>query len=145
MKYDIFKMLTDRNPDGSVTYSDEDMDIIEDEYRFEQNFIRNRLGGAYDILLDEIKKRIAGLAEFAYNNEDEAVHFEARSGNFGENRYYISIHIHLWGEELEHHRVCRCGEQIGKWICSSETDSHNLFFTQDVDKEFIREVRTLFD
>ena len=41
MKHQIFKILTDRNPDGSVTYSQEDMEIISEEYQDEQNFIKD--------------------------------------------------------------------------------------------------------
>ena len=32
MKYEMYKILTDRNPDGSVTYSPDDMEIITNEY-----------------------------------------------------------------------------------------------------------------
>ena len=37
----MYKFLTDRNPDGSVSYSQEDMEIIADEHQFEQNFIKD--------------------------------------------------------------------------------------------------------
>ena len=56
MKHEIFKILTDCNPDGSVTYSQEDMEIITNEYQDEQNFIKDYLGESYNILLDEVKK-----------------------------------------------------------------------------------------
>ena len=36
MKYEMYKFLTDRNLDGSVSYSLEDMEIIADEHQFEQ-------------------------------------------------------------------------------------------------------------
>ena len=144
MKHEIFKILTDRNPDGSVTYSQEDLEIITDEYWEEQNFIKDYLGESYNILLAEIRKRIDGIAEFAYNNEDQAVHLSTGTGRFGEKKYFIMIHISLWGEKLEQYQVCNVGEVIDKWFCSSETNSHNLIFTQDVDREFFLKTASLF-
>jgi hypothetical protein len=72
MKYQMYKILTDCNSDGSVSYSREDMEIIADEHQFEQNFIKEYLGESYDTLLNEIRKRITGIADFAYNDENEA-------------------------------------------------------------------------
>ena len=144
MKHQIFKILTDRNPDGSVTYSQEDMEIIAEEYQDEQNFIKDYIGESYNILLDEIKKRIDGIAEFAYNDEDQAVHLQAASGSIWEEKYFVRISISLWGEALNQHQVCKCGEKIGAWICDQSTDSHRLVFTQDVDKEFVFKVISLF-
>ena len=144
MKHQIFKILTDRNPDGSVTYSQEDMEIIAEEYQDEQNFIKDYIGESYNILLDEIKKRIAGIAEFAYNDEDQAVHLQAASGSIWEEKYFVRISISLWGETLNQNPVCKCGEKIGAWICDQSTDSHRLVFTQDVDKEFVFKVISLF-
>ena len=63
MKYQMYKFLTDRNPDGSVTYSQEDMEIITDEHQFEQNFIKDYLGEAYGILLNEIRNKLNDLIE----------------------------------------------------------------------------------
>ena len=68
MKHEIYKFLTDRNPDGSVTYSQEDMKIIADEYQDEKNFIKDYLGESYNILLAEIRERITGIADFANNS-----------------------------------------------------------------------------
>ena len=144
MKHQILKILTDRNPDGSVTYSPEDMEIIAEEYQDEQNFIKDYIGESYNILLDEIKKRIAGIAEFAYNDEDQAVHLQAASGSIWEEKYFVRISISLWGEALNQHQVCKCGEKIGEWTCDQATTSHNLVFTLDVDKEFVHEVALLF-
>ena len=144
MKHQIYKILTDRNPDGSVTYSPEDMEIIAEEYQDEQNFIKDYIGESYNILLDEIKKRIAGIAEFAYNDEDQAVHLQAASGSIWEEKYFVRISISLWGEALNQHQVCKCGEKIGEWTCDQATTSHNLVFTLDVDKEFVHEVALLF-
>ena len=144
MKHQIFKILTDRNPDGSVTYSQEDMEIIAEEYQDEQNFIKDYIGESYNILLDEIKKRIAGIAEFAYNDEDQAVHLQAASGSIWEEKYFVRISISLWGEALNQHQVCKCGEKIGEWTCDQATTSHNLVFTQAVDKEFVFKVISLF-
>ena len=136
MKHQIFKILTDRNPDGSVTYSPEDMEIITNEYLDEQNFIKDYLGESYNILLAEIRKRITGIAEFAYNDED--------SGNIGDDKYFVRIYISLWGEALNQHQVCQCGEKIGEWTCSQETTSHRLVFTHDANKEFVYKVLFLF-
>ena len=86
MKHQILKILTDRNPDGSVTYSPEDMEIITNEYLDEQNFIKDYLGESYNMLLDEIKKRIDGIAEFAYNDEEQAIHLQTDSGSIGIQR-----------------------------------------------------------
>ena len=144
MKHEIFKMLTDRNPDGSVTYSQEDMEIIAEEYQDEQNFIKDYIGESYNILLDEIKKRIDGIAEFAYNDEDQAVHLQAASGSIWEEKYFVRISISLWGETLNQNPVCKCGEKIGEWTCDQATTSHNLVFTLDVDKEFVFKVISLF-
>ena len=144
MKHQIFKFLTDRNPDGSVTYSQEDMEIITNEYQDEQNFIKDYLGESYNILLDEIKKRIDGIAEFAYNDEDQAIHLQTGSGDIWEEKYFIRITISLWGELLNQHQICKCGEKIGEWTCDQATTSHNLVFTLDVDKEFVHEVALLF-
>ena len=144
MKHEIYKFLTDRNPDGSVTYSQEDMEIIADEYQDEQNFIKDYLGESYNILLVEIRKRITGIAEFAYNDEDRAVHLMADSGNIGDDKYFVRIYISLWGEALNQHQVCQCGEKIGEWTCSQETTSHRLVFTHDADKEFVYKVLFLF-
>ena len=144
MKHQIFKFLTDRNPDGSVTYSQEDMEIITNEYQDEQNFIKDYLGESYNILLDEIKKRIDGIAEFAYNDEAQAVHLQTDSGSIWDKKYFIRITISLWGELLNQHQICKCGEKIGAWICDQSTDSHCLVFTQDVDKEFVFKVTYLF-
>ena len=145
MKYEMYKFLTDRNPDGSVSYSQEDMEIIADEHQFEQNFIKEYIAEAYDILLNEIRKRIVGIAEFAYNDEDQAVHLQAASGSIWEEKYFVRISISLWGETLNQNPVCKCGEKIGAWICDQSTDSHRLVFTQDVDKEFVFKVISLFD
>ena len=142
MKHQILKILTDRNPDGSVTYSPEDMEIISEEYQDEQNFIKDYIGESYNILLDEIKKRIDGIAEFAYNDEDIAVHLD--SGNIDDDKYFVRIYISLWGEALNQHQVCQCGEKIGEWTCSQETTSHRLVFTHDADKEFVYKVLFLF-
>ena len=144
MKHQIFKILTDRNPDGSITYSPDDMEIITNEYQDEQNFIKDYLGESYNILLDEIKKRIDGIAEFAYNDEDQAIHLQTGSGDTREEKYFIRITISLWGELLNQHQICKCGEKIGAWICDQSTDSHRLVFMQDVDKEFVFKVTCLF-
>ena len=144
MKHQIFKMLTDRNPDGSVTYSEEDMEIIAEEYQDEQNFIKDYIGESYNILLDEIKKRIDGIAKFAYNDESRAVHLQAASGSVREEKYFVRISISLWGEALNQYPVCKCGEKIGEWTCDQATTSHNLVFTLDVDKEFVHKVPLLF-
>ena len=144
MKYELYKFLTDRNPDGSVTYSEEDMEIIADEYQDEQSFIKDYLGESYDILLAEIKKRIDGIAKFAYNDESRAVHLQAASGSVTEEKYFVRISISLWGEALNQHSVCECGEKIGEWVCDRATTSHTLVFTQDADKEFVFKVTSLF-
>ena len=144
MKHQIFKILTNRNPDGSVTYSQEDMEIITNEYLDEQNFIKDYLGESYNMLLDEIKRRIAGIAEFAYNDEDQAVHLQADCGSIWEEKYFVRIDIRLWGEALNQYPVCKCGEKIGEWTCDQATTSHNLVFTLDVDKEFAHKVALLF-
>ena len=144
MKHQIFKILTDRNPDGSVTYSQEDMEIISEEYQFEQNFIKEYIAEAYDILLNEIRKRIVGIAEFAYNDEEQAVHLETDSGRFRDDRFFVRISISLWGELLNQHQVCQCGEKIADWVCDQATTSHTMVFTLDVDKEFVFEVHSLF-
>ena len=144
MKHEILKTLTDRNPDGSVTYSQEDMEIISEEYQDEQNFIKDYLGESYNMLLDEIKKRIDGIAKFAYNDESRAVHLLAASGSVREEKYFVRISISLWGEALNQHSVCECGEKIGEWVCDQATTSHNLVFTMDVDKEFVFKVTSLF-
>jgi hypothetical protein len=145
MKYKMYKVLTDRNPDGSVSYSQEDMEIIADEHQFEQNFIKDYLGEAYGILLNEIRKRIVGIAEFAYNDENEAVHLMVDSGKMGDGRYFVRISISLWGEALNQHQVCKCGEKIADWVCDQATTSHTMVFTLDVDKEFVFKVQALFD
>ena len=41
MNYDLYKMLSDRNPDGNVSYSMEDMEIITDEDNKQQAALRN--------------------------------------------------------------------------------------------------------
>ena len=145
MKHQIFKILTDRNPDGSVTYSQEDMEIITDEHQFEQNFIKDYLGEAYGILLNEIRKRIVGIAKFAYNDENRAVHLMVGSGRMRDERYFVRISISLWGELLNQHQVCQCGEKIADWVCDQATTSHTMVFTLDVDKEFVFKVQALFD
>ena len=145
MKHQIFKMLTDRNPDGSVTYSAEDMEIIAEEYQDEQNFIKDYIGESYNILLGEIKKRIDGIAEFAYNDENDAVHLMVDSGRFRDDRFFVRISISLWGELLNQHQVCQCGEKIADWVCDQATTSHTMVFTLDVDKEFVFKVHALFD
>ena len=65
MKHELYKMLFDRNPDGSVTYTPEDMEKITEENDFEQAAHQILLGDAFNKLLDEIEKRIDGVAEFA--------------------------------------------------------------------------------
>ena len=145
MKYQMYKFLTDRNPDGSVTYSQEDMEIITDEHQFEQNFIKDYLGEAYGILLNEIRKRIVGIAKFAYNNENRAVHLMVDSGKMRDERYFVRISISLWGEALNQHPVCQCGEKIGDWVCDQATTSHTKVFTLDIDNEFALKARSLFD
>ena len=145
MKYEMYKFLTDRNPDGSVSYSQEDMEIISEEYQFEQNFIKEYIAEAYDILLNEIRKRIVGIAEFAYNDEEQAVHLETDCGRFRDDRFFVRISISLWGELLNQHQVCQCGEKIADWVCDQATTSHTMVFTLDVDKEFVFKVRALFD
>ena len=145
MKYEMYKFLTDRNPDGSVSYSQEDMEIIADEHQFEQNFIKEYIAEAYDVLLNEIRKRIVGIAEFAYNDENEAVHLMVDSGEMGDDRYFVRISISLWGEALNQHQVCQCGEKIADWVCDQATTSHTMVFTLDVDKEFVFKVQALFN
>ena len=109
-----------------------------------QNFIKEYIAETYDALLNEIRKRITGIAEFAYNDEDRAVHLMADSGNIGDDKYFVRIYISLWGEALNQHQVCQCGEKIGEWTCSQETTSHRLVFTHDADKEFVYKVLFLF-
>lgn len=144
MKYEMYKILNDPNPDGSVSYSPEDMEIIADEQQFEQDFIKDYLGESYEVLLNEIRKRIVGIAKFAYNDENEAVHLMVDSGKTRKDNDFVRIHISLWGEALNQHPVCQCGEKIGDWVCDQATTSHTLVFTHDVDREFAHKVIFLF-
>ena len=145
MKHELYKMLFDRNPDGSVTYTPEDMEKITEENDFEQAAHQILLGDAFNKLLDEIEKRIDGVAEFAHGDRNHASwvdydYADERNAPYG----IASIRIDLWGEKLNQIRLCQEGEIIENWRFSEKSDSHTLIFTRKIPREMVTKVKDLF-
>ena len=90
----------------------------------------------YTVLLEEIHKRIIGIATFADNNEKTAVRisYEYDSNNIP----CAVVSIYLWGEKLNDALLFSKEEKIGNWTCSEAT-SHNFNFSLPVTKEIYRQ------
>ena len=138
MKHEIYKMLFDRNQDGSVTYDQDDMKIITEEYETEQHYFTTLLGDDFNQLLAEIESKIKGIATFAYNDKSSATHihlgFEAALPS---SSGVATVYIDLWGEKLNEINICKAGERVGNWKLSKESDSHHLLFVKQVPKEIV--------
>ena len=137
MKHDLAKMLFDRNPDESVTYDREDWEIITREYNENQSKLKELIGTAYDELLNNVKSRMDGIANFADGNEEEAVSFHLDSKHDFTNpvQNFLQLSISLWGEKLNDVQTLYAkDEQVGEWICSIST-SHRFAFTMPITKK----------
>ena len=145
MKHELYKMLFDRNPDGSVTYTPEDMEKITEENDFEQAALQILLGDTFNKLLDEIEKRIDGVAEFAYGDRNHASwvdydYVDERNAPYG----IANISVGLWGEKLEQTNICQEGEVIEDWKLSEKSDSHTLIFIKKIPKELVVRAKKLW-
>lgn len=136
MNHDLYKMLFDKNPDGSVTYSMEDLEVITQEDNKQQADLRELILQDYTVLLEEIRKRIIGIATFADNNEKTAVRILYEYDN--SNTPCAVVSIYLWGEKLNDALLFVKEEKIGNWTCS-EASSHNFNFSLPVTKDIYRQ------
>jgi hypothetical protein len=131
------KILFDKNPDGSVTFTREDMEIITQEYNDKQSILKMLIGNAYDELINDLKKRITDVAEFAYSDENDAVDFSV-GNDFDDasqsSHYFFRVSVALWGEKLNQKLLYEKGEQIGEWTCL-EASSHRFEFMLFTTKE----------
>jgi len=142
MKHELYKMLFDRNPDGSITYTPEDMEKITEEYDHEQAVLQVFLGDSFNSLLDEIEKRITDIAEFAFGDRNHASRVEYDYADERDVPYgFATIRIDLWGENLDQKTICRDGEIINNWKFSEKSDSHTLIFTRKVPREMVTKVK----
>ncbi len=140
MNHDLYKMLFDRNPDGSVSYSMEDMEIITDEDNKQQADIRELILQDYTVLLEEIRKRIIGIATFADNNEKTAVRISYEYDN--SNTPCAVVSIYLWGEKLNDALLFAKEEKIGNWTVSEST-SHRFNFLLPVTADISRQANQI--
>lgn len=136
MNHDLNKMLSDRNPDGSVLFSVEDMEIITEEDNNAQVALRNLILQDYTVLLEEIRKRIDGIATFADNNENNAVRVSFDTDCNGTPCAVILVDF--WGEKLEETQLFEKDEVIGHWTCS-DASSHRFYFHLPVTNEISRQ------
>ena len=132
MNHDLNKMLFDRNPDGSVSYSREDMEIITEEDNNAQAALRDLILQDYTVLLEEIRKRIDGIARFAYDDEKQAVRISLDHNYSGSS--CVVVLVDLWGEKTDETQLFEKDEQIGNWTCSVE-NGHRFYFYLPVSKE----------
>lgn len=135
MNHDLYKMLFDRNPDGSVSYSMEDMEIITDEDNKQQAAFRNLIMPDYTVLLEEIRKRMTGIAKFAYDDEKQAVRISFEN-NYSEGSCAVVL-VYLWGEKLEENQLFKTNDKVGNWTCS-DASSHTFYFHLPVTEEISR-------
>ena len=141
MKHQTYKMLFERNPDGSVTLDQKDMEKITEEHESEQKYFASLLGDDFNLLITEIESRINGIATFAYNDEASATHinFSYENTLFSASpRWIATVYIDLWGEKLNAVKICKDGERIGSWELSKDSDSHRLIFVKEIPKEIAR-------
>lgn len=156
MKYEIYKILFDSNPDGSITYTQEDIKIINEEREKERLELINLIYKDYSILLNEIRKRIVGVAKFPHNDEATGVDLFFQSANILHGKGYVDCHgksqceneevepptcrlsVSLWGEKLNAIHLFEKGEQIGNWICS-EANTHSFVFVMPVSEDVSRQ------
>ena len=136
MYHDLYKMLFDRNPDGSVSYSVEDMEIITEEDNNAQVALRNLILQDYTVLLEEIRRRIAGIATFAYDDEKKAIRISLDHSYSAPSCAVVLVD--LWGEKLEETQLFEKDEVIGNWTCS-DASSHRFYFHLPVTKEISRQ------
>ena len=137
MKHEIYKMLFERNPDGSVNFDPKDMN----EHELEQKVFASLLGNDFNLLLAEIESRINGIATFADNDKASATQilFEYKDALSSPSPCWIAtVSIDLWGEKLDEVNICKKGERIGSWELSKESGSHRLIFIKEVPKEIAR-------
>ena len=135
MNHDLYKLLFDRNPDGSVSYSMEDMEIITEEDNNAQAALRDLILQDYIILLDEIRKRMTGIAKFAYDDEKQAVRISFEN-NYSEGSCAVVL-VYLWGEKLEENQLFKTNDKVGNWTCS-DASSHTFYFHLPVTEEISR-------
>ena len=141
MKHQTYKMLFERNPDGSVTFDQKDMEIITEEHESEQKEFASLLGDDFNLLMNEIESRIHGIATFADNDKASATHiyFGYEDALSSPSQCGIAtVSIDLWGEKLNEVKICKDGERIGSWELSKESGSHRLIFIKEVPKEIAR-------
>ena len=136
MNRDLYKMLFDRNPDGSVSYSMEDMEIITEEDNKQQAALRSLIMPDYTVLLEEVRKRIDGIARFAYDDEKQAVRISFDHSYSGSS-CAVAL-VDLWGEKLEETQLFEKDEVIGNWTCS-DASSHRFYFHLPVTNEISRQ------
>lgn len=142
IKHDVFKMLYDQNPDGSVTYTKNDMKIITEEFEAQQKQRAALLGDDYNSLIAEIESRIKGIATYADEDKASAVQVNFEYPDMQSSDCIAKVSIWLWGEKLNQVRICHEGEMIGPWELSKESTSHDLIFTKKIPKEIIRQTIT---
>ena len=140
MNYDLYKMLSDRNPDGNVSYSMEDMEIITEEDNKQQGAFRNLIMPDYTVLLEEVRKRISGIATFAFNKETSATRISFQY-NRNEPSYAIVL-VELWGEKLNDVQLFAKDEKIGNWTVSEST-SHRFNFLLPVATDVSRQANQI--
>ena len=148
MKHQTYKMLFERNPDGSVTLDQKDMEKITEEHESEQKKFAFLLGDDFNLLLAEIESRINGIATFADNDKASATHiyFGYEDALSSPSPCGIAtVYIDLWGEKLNEVKICKNGERIGSWELSKDSDSHRLIFVKQVPKEVAHKARSFFE
>ena len=136
MNRDLYKMLSDRNPDGSVSYLMEDMEIITEEDNNAQAALRDLILQDYTVLLEEIRKRIDGIATFADNNEKNAVRVSFDTDCNGTPCAVILVDF--WGEKLDESKPFEENDSIGNWTCF-EVRNNRFYFRLPVTKEISRQ------
>lgn len=145
MNHSLYKMLFDQNPDGSVSYSREDLEKITEEINSEQAAFKALLGDSFKILLEEIQKRIDGIAEFAYGDKNQASQVYFNYANTASSPYDIAtVHIYLWGDKLNQIKIFHDGEKIDLWEFSSQSTSHQLIFTRKVSNDLATKASSLW-
>ena len=156
MKHEMYKMLYESNPDGSVTYTPEDIKIINEEREKDRLDLINLISKDYTIILKEIRKRMVGVAEFPHNDEASGVEFYFQSAPLHFGRRYIDsngishceneeaepptcrLYVSLWGEKLNDIHLFEKGEKIGNWICV-EAGTHRFDFVMPVSEDISRQ------
>ncbi len=156
MKHEMYKMLYESNPDGSVTYTPEDIQKINEERENDRLDLINLIFEDYTILLKELRRRMIRVAKFPHDDEATGVSLSFQSPPLNLRGRYVDsngkshcineeeepptcrLSVSLWGEKLNTIHLFEKDEKIGNWICA-EANTHTFTFVMPVSEEISRQ------